>query len=156
MIRIMKKTTKTMLIREIENEWEVDSVVNDINLDVESTRTHGLHFKYYVILNDEKKGLFKLEAEYKVLRLDKWEYFMGVLDEEKLKARNWLPSGLKILKSNVNLYLESDAEIIKKDVEISIQEQKIEFLKSIIDQINRRSFFIKNAIDFKKFTNGVA
>jgi hypothetical protein len=145
-----------MLIREIENEWEVDSVVNDINLDVESTRTHGLHFKYYVILNEEKKGLFKLEAEYKVLRLEKWEYFMGILDEEKLKARNWLPSGIKVLKTNIPLYLEADTEIIRSDAQISIQEQKIEFLKSIIDQINRRSFFIKNAIDFKKFVNGVA
>ena len=145
-----------MLIREIENEWEVDAFVNDINLDVESTRTHGLHVKYYIILNDEKKALFKLEAEYKVLRLDKWEYFMGILDEEKLKARNWLPSGIKILKTNIPFYLEADIEIIRNDTQISIQEQKIEFLKSIIDQINRRSFFIKNAIDFKKFTNGVA
>jgi len=145
-----------MKIAEIEALWKEDSVVNDIYLDTESTNTHGLHHKYYTILNNEKKALLQQEARYKLFRLDKWEYFMGILDEEKLKERNWLPFGNKILKSNINLYLEADKEILSEIFQIGVQEQKIEFLKSIIDQINRRSFFIKNAIDFKKFTNGVA
>ncbi len=144
-----------MKITEIEEMWKEDSSVNDVLLDNESTRTHTLHHRYFIILNEEKKALLKLEAELKVLKRDKWEYFNGILDEETLKHYGWLPFGNKILKSNVNLYIESDKDILKQEFLIGVQNQKIDFLKSIIEQINRRSFFIKNAIEFKKFSNGV-
>lgn len=144
-----------MKITEIEELWKEDSVVNDVLLDEESNKTHKLHHKYYIILNEERKALLRIEAELKVLRRDKWEYFTGVLDEEILKERGWLPFGGKILKSNANLYIESDKDILNFEYLVNVQKQKIDFLNSIIDQINRRSFFIKNAIEFKKFTNGV-
>lgn len=145
-----------MKTEEIQALWEVDGEINDIFLDTESTRTHKLHNKYFTILNDETKTLLSLQALHKALRIDKWEYYMGILDEEKLKKRGWLPCGLKILKSNVNTYLEADEELLNDNYKIGLQEQKTNFLKSIIDQINRRSFIIKNSIEFKKYTNGVA
>lgn len=144
-----------MKIGDIEELWKEDSIVNDVLLDDESTKTHKLHHKYYIILNDERKALFKLEAELKVLKRDKWEYYTGILDEEILKERGWLPNGNKILKSSANMYIDADKDIVNFEYLIGIQTQKIKFLESIIDQINRRSFFIKNAIEYRKFTNGV-
>lgn len=144
-----------MKITEIEELWKIDSEINDVAYDIESDKTHKLHHKYFTILNDEKKAFLKLEAQYKSLRLDKYEYYTGTLDQERLKERNWLPFGIKILKSNVNMYIDADKDILNDEYRIGLQMQKLEFLKSIIDQINRRSFVIKNSIEWRKYTSGV-
>lgn len=145
-----------MKLNEIEEMWGKDCIIDDIFLDRESTKdSHLLHHKYFVIFNNEKKALLQIEAELKLLKIDKWEYFNGILEEEKLKERGWLPCGTKILKSNVSLYIDSDKDILNMVYKIGIQQQKVDFLKAIIEQINRRNFHIKNAIDYKKFSSGL-
>ena len=64
------------------------------------------------------------------------------------------PFDLKILRADIDKYLLSDPEIIQ-------QSQKIEYLKTVVNhveqiirQINNRTFQIKNAIEWKKFTSG--
>lgn len=145
-----------MKLSEIEEMWGKDCVIDDIFLDRESTKdSHLLHHKYFVIFNSERKALLQLEGELKLLKIDKWEYFNGILDEERLKERGWLPFGTKILKTNIPLYIDSDKDILNMNFKIGIQQQKVDFLKAIIEQINRRNFHIKNAIDYKKFTSGI-
>jgi hypothetical protein len=51
--------------------------------------------------------------------------------------------------------LESDKDIIQSSVKIVNQKEKLAFLEEVIKNINQRNFQIKNAIDWKKFTNGV-
>lgn len=140
---------------EIEELWKSDAVINDIFLDKESLRAHELHHKYYTILNSEKKALSHKEGELKSLKLDKYELFAGILSEEKLKERGWEPYGLKILKTNISMYIDADEDILKSEYQLGIQKQKIEFLSSIITQIHSRSFIIKNAIEYKRFTAGL-
>lgn len=145
-----------MKLIEIEEMWEVDCKIDEIFLDRESTsNSHLLHHKYLVIFNAERKALLQLEAELKLLKLDKWEYFNGILDEEKLKERKWVPFGTKVLKSNIPLYIDADKDILNLSYKVDLQKQKIDFLKEIIENINRRSFHIKNAIEYKRFTAGL-
>ena len=55
----------------------------------------------------------KLEAEYKSLYKDKWEYYQGNLPDEDLKERGWDPFQLKVLKSDLSTYIDSDKDIHK-------------------------------------------
>jgi hypothetical protein len=59
------------------------------------------------------------------------------------------------MKNEIDMYLESDKDIIQSSVKIVNQKEKLAFLEEVIKNINQRNFQIKNAIDWKKFTNGV-
>jgi hypothetical protein len=54
------------------------------------------------------------------------------------------------------MYLESDKQIIEKNMKIVMQKEKLAFLEEVIKNLNQRNFQIKNAIDWRKFTQGVA
>ena len=77
------------------------------------------------------------------------------MSEEDLNEREWDPFPLKVLKSDIDKYIESDTDIIKHNYKIEYQKEKIDFLDSVIRSINNRGFQIKNAIDWEKFKVGI-
>jgi hypothetical protein len=52
------------------------------------------------------------------------------------------------------MYLESDKDIINLSLKIGLQEAVVEYLESIIKQINNRNFILKNILDWEKFRTG--
>ena len=77
------------------------------------------------------------------------------MSEEDLKGRGWEPNPLRILKSDLGVYIDSDKDIITHNMKIAYQKEKIDFLESVIKTINIRGFHIKNAIDWEKFKVGI-
>ena len=114
-----------------------------------------LHYKYYKLFALERLKLRRLDSEYKVLYKDKWDYFQGIMSEEDLDDRGWEPNPLKILKSELSLYIDSDKQVIEHNMKTAYQKEKIDFLESVIKTINIRGFHIKNAIDWEKFKVGI-
>lgn len=144
-----------MKLELIMNEWEADTKIDKTELGEASLRLPILHHKYYKMFIEESLLLKKLEGEFKILYRLKHEYYMGLLDRETLKEKGWDPNPLKILKSDLPVYLESDSDMQVIQARIDIQNQKVTFLESAIKTINNRGFLIKNAIDFLKFQNGI-
>ena len=60
-----------------------------------------------------------------------------------------------ILKTDVPMYMEADKEIIDISLKIGLQQEKVEFLESIIKSLNNRGYNIKAAIDWQRFINGL-
>ena len=143
-----------MSIDELFELWKKDSEIDRSELGEASAVIPQLHYKYYKIFAQERLKLRKLEAEYKVLYKDIWEYFQGNMSEEDLKGRGWEPNPLRILKSDLGVYIDSDKDIITHNMKIAYQKEKIDFLESVIKTINIRGFHIKNAIDWEKFKVG--
>ena len=144
-----------MSIDELFELWKKDSEIDRSELGEASAVIPQLHYKYYKIFAQERLKLRKLEAEYKALYKDKWEYFQGNMSEEDLEANGWEPNPLRILKSDLNTYIDSDTDIIKQTSKMDYQKEKISFLENIIRSINNRGFQIKNAIDWEKFKVGI-
>ena len=144
-----------MQLDEIFELWKKDSEIDRTELGEASTNIPKLHYKYYKLFAQERLKLRKLEAEYKALYKDKWEYFQGNMSEEDLEANGWEPNPLRILKSDLNTYIDSDTDIIKQTSKMDYQKEKISFLENIIRSINNRGFQIKNAIDWEKFKVGI-
>jgi len=144
-----------MSIDELFELWKKDSEIDRSELGEASAIIPQLHYKYYKIFAQERLKLRKLEAEYKVLYKDIWEYFQGNMSEEDLKGRGWEPNPLRILKSDLGVYIDSDKDIITHNMKIAYQKEKIDFLESVIKTINIRGFHIKNAIDWEKFKVGI-
>jgi len=143
-----------MKFEDIQALWDQDSKINPVDLATESLRVPELHNKYYKIYTQERLLLNKWELELKVVYKEKYEYYMGIMDEEDLKTNGWEPFALKVLKADLPIYLESDLDMVNATKKIVLQKEKINFLESIIKNLNNRGFLIKNAIDWNKFTNG--
>ena len=144
-----------MTFDELFELWKKDSEIDRSELGEASAKIPQLHYKYYKLFAQERLKLRKLEADYKVLYKDKWIYFQGIMSEEDLEDRGWEPNPLKILKSDLATYIDSDKDMITYNMKIAYQKEKIDFLESVIKTVNIRGFHIKNAIDWEKFKVGI-
>jgi hypothetical protein len=133
---------------------ETDLKFNETELDTESLRIPQLHGKYLNMLYDEKLVLRKWRNELSYILKLKWEYYTGKMSEEQLKELGWKPFELRILKQDVELYIESDTEVIQKKDRVFVQEEKVNYLESIIKMISNRQYHIRDAITWRKFING--
>ena len=143
-----------MKLEEIQSLWEVDSRIDKNKLDSESLKLSELHNRYYKIYIQERFQLLKLDTDYKELLRLKYEYYDGTLDLDTIKEKGWNPNQKIILKANLQMYIESDKDIINITLRIGYQKEKIGFLESIIKNIQNRGFSIKNSIEFMKIQNG--
>lgn len=143
-----------MKLEDIFKEWDVDSKIDRSELGNEALKISELHNKYYRIFTHERLVLRKLESDMKILKLDKYEFYIhGPSDESRKKG--WTqPSVGRIMKPDVNSYIEADDDIIKLSLRIGVQHEKIDLTESIIKTLGNRNFNIKSAIDFEKFKVG--
>ena len=78
------------------------------------------------------------------------------MSQEELDRLEWQPFLVKVLKGEVNSYVESDDDIIKLKETIALMEEKINYIDSVIRMINNRGFQIKSAIDWIKYKDGIS
>ena len=140
-----------MTLDELQAEADKDLVIDDTELDTESLRTPILHNKYLQYYNKFNLLLKKSQWEERTLQREKWEYYTGKSDPSVYKAK---PFDLKVLKNDVHIYINADEDIQKVQAKIVYQEAIVNYLEQILRMINNRSFTIKNAIEWRRFTSG--
>ena len=128
--------------------------IDDTELDIESMAIPQLHSKYLNIYMDEKLLLQKINSDYYRLKKMKWEYYTGKLDQDQLDEYGWEPFQLKILKQDIDLYMDSDEDLQKIINKQTYQKEKINYLDAILKSVNNRQWNIKGAIEWRKFING--
>ena len=144
-----------MHLDKIKEMAEKDLPIDDTELGTESVRIPQLHNKYLVIFHDERLTLRKAQADYRTLRRDKWEYYTGKMSQERLKELGWEPFQSKILRNDLDIYLESDKQLSDFQSKIEYQQEKVDYLEGILKGIAQRHWIIRNALEWKKFTNGI-
>ena len=139
-------------LNKIQSEWELDSKIRDTELDTDSLRTPQLHSKYMKFLTEFSFVKKKLDLQMKILKRKKFQYY-SKKDSPEVYIENPLP--VVLLKSEVNIYVDSDDDVCKLQLKIDSIEVIINYIDSIIKQITNRTFQIKNAIEYKKYINGI-
>ena len=129
----------------IIEEWKQDCPIDDTTLDKESVKIPTLHGKYLELHSREKIFLNYLEVEYKKLYKERWEYYSGKAEK---------PFQLKLLKTDLYIYLDSDDKLCELKEKVDTQKQKVSYVESVIKSLETRSFHITNAINWRKFTAG--
>ena len=140
-----------MDLEQLQELAEKDLNINDTELDLESLKTPQLHNKYLKHLTKFKLLLTRSQDDFNKIKKDKWEYYTGKADPAVYQIK---PFNLKILKQDVDKYIESDDEWIKANQKVKYLETIVDFLDRTLRQISNRTFTIKNAIDWRKFTSG--
>jgi hypothetical protein len=66
----------------------------------------------------------------------------------------WKPFQLKVLRGDLDKYIQSDKDIINLSLKIDFHSANANYLEDIIKTIHSRNFVIKNMIDILKFQAG--
>ena len=140
-----------MTLEELQQAVNKDFKLDDTELDTESVNIPLLHNKYLIHFNKFSLLLKKAEYEHKSMIRDKWEYYTGKADPIVYKEK---PFDIKVLKADVHIYMDSDPELQKADQKTAYLNQIVKYLEQVLRSINNRTFLIKNAIEWKKFTSG--
>ena len=141
-----------MTLEELENLADIDLKINDTELDIESLKIPQLHNKYSKFHNQFINLLKKSEQNRDILIREKWEYYTGKASPSVYQAQ---PFNLKILRQDVDKYIRSDSEVVKLEQKITYLQTIVNYLEKTIRIISNRTFQIKNAIEWRKFTSGV-
>ena len=140
-----------MTLEELQQSVNKDFKLDDTELDTESVNIPLLHNKYLIHFNKFSLLLKKAEYDHKSMIRDKWEYYTGKADPSVYKEK---PFDIKVLKADVHIYMDSDPELQRADQKTAYLNQIVKYLEQVLRSVNNRTFLIKNAIEWKKFTSG--
>ena len=140
-----------MDLNELQNDVERDLKIDDTELDLESIRTPQLHNKYLKHYTKYSLQLKKAQDDYKELYRIKWEYYTGKADPSVYQAQ---PFDLKILKSDVGIYLDADKDLQGFGQKEAYLAAVVTYLEKVLREINNRNWTIRNTIEWKKFIHG--
>ncbi len=140
-----------MTLDELKVQVEKDLKINDERLDTESYRNQELYAKYLDHKTNFEFLLYRAKGEYKVLYRKKWEYYGGKADAKVYATK---PFDLKVLKTDLGVYINSDEDIMEIEMKIEYYETLVQFIDGVIKSIDNRSWDIKHAQDWKKFLAG--
>jgi hypothetical protein len=140
-----------MDLEQLQLEADKDLKINDTELDLESLKTPQLHNKYMKHYTKFKLLLTRTEDELRTMKRDKWEYYTGKADPSVYQAK---PFDLKIMRTDIDKYLEADEDLQKLSQKIAYLITVVDFLDKTIRVIVNRTYTIKNAIEWRRFTSG--
>ena len=143
-----------MNFEEIQKLWTSDCNIDETELAQESVKIPQLHNKYLILYSNEKLRLKTQRFEHSKLVKLKKEYFGGRMSQEELEAIDWEPFQYKLLKADVEQYVDADDNVIESKKILALQEEKVDYLEAIVKGLSTRGYLIKNAIDWKRFTEG--
>jgi len=141
-----------MTLDELKLQVKKDLEVDDETLDKESYKNQELYAKYLDHKTNFELLLYKAKGDYKVLFRDKWEYYGGKADAKVYAAK---PFDLKVLKTDLQMYINSDEEILAVQGKIAYYESIIKYIDGVIKSIDNRGWDIRNATEWKKFEAGM-
>lgn len=140
-----------MKLEEIQSEAEQDLRFDKNKLVDASIDTPSLVNKYYGYLITEGRILKMIENKLFEVYKELYDYYLHLSPPEAYTAK---PFNRKVLKGDVDMYIQADqayADIVNK---IEAQKFKVKYIEEIIKQLNQRTYNIKNIIEFEKFKNG--
>lgn len=145
-----------MKLSDIQAAWDEDCKINELNLGRESIRTATLHSKYLTYLSKTKLSLRKAQSDYLKTRRMKYRYYRGELTRQELDDLGWEQfQGNKPLKNEMDEFLQCDTDLIELQDKVEYFNTVIYTLEQIIRSINSRTWDIKSAIEWQKFSNGM-
>ena len=140
-------------LSELQAEAKEDLVIlDDEDLHQQSYKNQVIKPKWLDYKTKYKLLMFQCKADHKRLYREKWEYYGGKADAKVYATK---PFDLKVLKTDLSIYIESDPEIIEKKNKIVYLEECVDFIEKTLKSISARGWDIKNCLEAQKFEAGL-
>ena len=142
-----------MNLEQLKEEAYKDLPITDQeHLDQESFQNQDIKAKWRDYKSRFELLLVKNKGDYQKLYRDKWEYYGGKADAKVYVST---PFDLRVLKTDLSIYITSDDDIIELGAKISYLETVIKYIEGVIKSIDNRGWDVSHAIGWKKFEAGM-
>ena len=141
-----------MNLETIQSMWEKDSQIDKDNLHDESLKIPALHAKYHELFNNILLLRKKAEQQRKNIRHERYEYYSGKPHPD-VYLENPFPKKVRD-KDAMQKYLDADEKLSQVNLKIDYYETMLNYIESILKQVSNRTYQIKNAIEWQRFTAG--
>ena len=142
-----------MKLEELQREAKQDlNITDQERLDQESYKNQNIKSKWLDHSTMYDQLLFIAKADHQRMYREKWEYYGGKADAKVYAAK---PFDLKVLKTDLQMYINSDEEILAVQGKIAYYESIIKYIDGVIKSIDNRGWDIRNATEWKKFEAGM-
>jgi|TARA_Y100000780_G_C13429919_1_gene319140 hypothetical protein len=142
-----------MNLEQLKEEAYKDLPITDQeHLDQESFHNQDIKAKWLDYKSRFELLLVKNKGDYQKLYRDKWEYYGGKADAKIYVSK---PFDLRVLKTDLSIYITSDDDIIELGAKISYLETVIKYIEGVIKSIDNRGWDVSHAIGWKKFEAGM-
>ena len=142
-----------MNLEQLKEEAYKDLPITDQeHLDQESFHNQDIKAKWLDYKSRFELLLVKNKGDYQKLYRVKWEYYGGKADAKIYASK---PFDLRVLKTDLAMYINSDDDIIELGAKISYLETVIKYIEGVIKSIDNRGWDVSHAIGWKKFEAGM-
>ena len=142
-----------MKLEELQSEAKEDlQIIDQERLDQESYKNQNIKPKWLQYRTKYDQLLIISKADHQRMYREKWEYYGGKADAKVYAAK---PFDLKILKTDLQMYINSDEDILNLQGKIAYYESIIKYIDGVIKSIDNRGWDIRNATEWKKFEAGM-
>ena len=143
----------SITLETLQEMWEKDSKIDPDNLHIESLNIPSLHAKYFDLYNTLFLLRKKAEQQRKNIRHERYEYFSGKADPE-VYIKDPFPKKIRD-KDTMQKYMHADAKLSTTSLKIDYYDTMLVYIESILKVIQNRTYQIKNAIEYMRFTAGL-
>ena len=140
-------------LESIQEMWKKDSDIDRDNLHEESLKIPSLHAKYFELYNTIFLLRKKAEQQKKNIRHERYEYYSGKADPD-VYIENPFPKKIRD-KDTMQKYLDADEKLSGVSLKLEYYDVMLKYIEEILKQISNRTYQIKNAIEFMRFSSGM-
>ena len=142
-------------LSEMLQEAEQDIKIDFLKLQDELVHNQNLIDKWMTHQQIYQTKYQFLELGYKQLLASKTKYYTGKMSEDEILSKGWEIEGTKILKADLNIWVDDDDEMIKSKKQLLLLKQIITLIDKTLDiLIDQKKWTVKNYIDWKKWLEG--
>jgi len=142
-----------MTLEELKKEAYIDLPITDEEkLHKESYKNQEIKSKWLDYKSRFELLLAKSKGEYQQMYRAKWEYYGGKSDAKIYVAK---PFDLKVLKSDLAMYIVSDEDVVALANKQAYLGVVIKYIDGVIRSIDNRGWDIKNAQRWQEFQAGM-
>lgn len=146
------KQASTSRYEEIKALADEELGIDEYTLDSEALRTPRLHSRWLDLLSTASVTAKQMQNFQKKLYLERWKYYSGTATDKYYAEHGILH--VKILKTELPMYLDADELLCEAKELLEIVEQTVAFCEKCVKEVSARTFHIKSAIEWRRFTAG--
>jgi len=134
---------KTLSLLKLKSESEKDTKIDKNKLDQFALELSSVLAKWAQYLLDEKMEYETKFIQYSIIKKQKYEHYR--YDYKYI---------IETRGGEMDIYLNSDIELLKAKDKMMISKQKILFIENVMKTLTGAGFNVKNIIEWNKFMAG--
>lgn len=139
-------------LNDLMREWSLDKIVDGTELEKEILKISYLHGKYLNIMSHHRVLFHKMEADYKMMKGLREDYYQGHLTKEEMEERGWEPIQHVLTNPQVARKLDTDSELNKLLLKRVAHGEIVEYCQDVLKSLNSRTWDLGNVIKYRQLT----